>query len=199
MRLYPTVLRRRAATLARDLLVLAFLLVLAWLGLWVHDAIDALAVLGRGVQDAGASVQGGFDAAAETVAGAPVVGGELGDALRDAGRATGGEAAELGRDGEESVHDAADLLGWVTFLVPAVLLLSRVLPERVAQVRALTAADRVLRGGDDPVRRALLAERAAFGLPYATLLRHTRDPIGDLADGRFDALVAAVREDAGLR
>jgi hypothetical protein len=176
-----------------------FLLVLAWLGLWVHDAIDELAILGRGVEDAGASVQGGFDAAADTVAEAPVVGGELGDALRDAGRSTGGEAVELGRDGEASVHAAANLLGWVTFVVPGVLLLSRVLPQRLAQVRALTAAARVLHDADDPTRRALLAERAAFGLPYATLLRHTRDPIGDLADGRFDALVAAVREDAGLR
>ena len=45
----------------------------------------------------------------------------------------------------------------------------------------------------------LLAQRAAFGLPYATLLRHTSDPLGDLKAGRLDGLIAAVLEDAGLR
>jgi hypothetical protein len=41
--------------------------------------------------------------------------------------------------------------------------------------------------------------RAAFALPYGQLLRYTSDPIGDLAEERYEALVAAVLEDAGLR
>jgi hypothetical protein len=41
--------------------------------------------------------------------------------------------------------------------------------------------------------------RAAFSLPYGQLLQYTRDPLGDLEDGRYDALVAAALEDAGLR
>jgi hypothetical protein len=97
------------------------------------------------------------------------------------------------------VHRLADLLGWSFFLVPALLLLTRALPPRVGQIRRMTAAHRVLREPGDPGRRALLAQRAAFGLPYATLVRHTRDPLGDLQAGRLDALVAAAREDAGLR
>ena len=40
--------------------------------------------------------------------------------------------------------------------------------------------------------------RAAFGLPYDQLLRYTRDPLGDLAEGRHDALVAAALADVGL-
>ena len=52
---------------------------------------------------------------------------------------------------------------------------------------------------DSPERQALLARRAAFGLPYCVLLRHTRDPLGDLAAERYDGLVAAALEDAGLR
>src|SRR3712207_7839568 len=46
-----------------------------------------------------------------------------------------------------SLHDAlpicikslANLLGWLTFLVPTALLLSRVLPPRIAQAKRLTA------------------------------------------------------------
>ena len=41
--------------------------------------------------------------------------------------------------------------------------------------------------------------RAAFSLPYGQLLAYTRDPLGDLEQGRHDALVEAVLEDAGLR
>ncbi len=61
------------------------------------------------------------------------------------------------------------------------------------------AAARVLREPGSPERQELLAARAAFGLPYGTLLRYTKDPIGDLEAGRYDALVRAELEQAGLR
>lgn len=57
----------------------------------------------------------------------------------------------------------------------------------------------MLRGGHDPERERLIAMRAAFSLPYAQLLAYTRDPLGDLAAGRHDALVQAIADDAGLR
>jgi hypothetical protein len=69
----------------------------------------------------------------------------------------------------------------------------------VRQVRRLTDAARVLELPEDDEHRRLLASRAAFGLPYGTLLRHTDDPLGDLRAGRHDALVAAAFEDAGLK
>jgi hypothetical protein len=194
MRLYPDVPQARNRTIAGDAAVVALVILFAWLGVKVHDNVAELSGLGRGVRDAGAAVQGGFRSAGDAVGGAPVVGGQLRDALRDAGSGTGGSAVDAGRAGERSAYRLANLLGWLTFLLPTVLLLSRVLPPRVAQARRLTAAQRVLLGGDE----RLLARRAAFGLPYATLLRHTRDPLGDLQAGRHDALVAAVLEDAGL-
>lgn len=200
MRLYPDVPARRTATIARDAATLVALVLLALLALRVHDRVDALAAVGRSAQQAGRSVQQGFSTAAGTVGGVPVVGGQLSGALRDAGASTGGQALRAGMRGEQAAHDAARLLGWLTFLIPAALLLSRVLPPRVAQVRTLGAAARALhpeRG--DPEHRALLASRAAFALPYATLLRHTPDPFADLRDGRHDRLVAALAEDAGLR
>jgi hypothetical protein len=199
MRLYPQVTSQRATTLVADLVVLALLALFAWLGVKVHGAVDELAVLGRGVEDAGTAVEGGFERAAEAVGGVPVVGDELAEGLRGAGRGTGGNVAEVGREGEERVHDAATLLGVVTFAVPALLVLLHALPARISQVRRLTAANRALARPHSADELRLVAMRAAFSLPYVELLRHTRDPFGDLAAGRHEALVAAAFDSEGLR
>jgi hypothetical protein len=170
VRFYPDVPSARARAIARDLLVLVLLALFAWLGLKVHDAVDRLAVLGEGVREVGENV--------------PLVGGPVED---------------LGRAGEERVHRLADLLGLIVFGLPAVLVLVRFVPERVRQVRGLTAASRVLAEPDSAERRRLIAMRAAFSLPYGQLLAYTRDPLGDLAAERYDALVAAALDDVGLR
>lgn len=199
MHLYPQLSGPRNRALVADLASIVLLVLFAWAGLKVHDAVDQLAVLGEGVQATGGAVQGGFDSAADAVDGTPVVGDDIADGLRGAGEGSGGEVAELGREGEESVHQLANILGLVTFALPALLLLSQWLPGRTAQIRKLREASVVLGDGATPERRRLLAMRAAFSLPYGQLLRYTRDPLGDLEDGRYDALVTAALEDAGLK
>jgi hypothetical protein len=198
VRFYPQLPGQRIGTISRDLLIVALLLLFALFGKAVHDAVDALAVLGEGVRSGGESVRSGFESAADAVDGTPIVGGDIADGLRDAGEASGGNVAELGQSGEDKVHYLANLLGFVTFAAPAALLLLWMIPPRIRQVRQLTAASRVLR---EPAgeRRRLLAMRAAFGLPYGQLLRYTNDPIGDLAADRYEPLVEAVLEDAGLK
>lgn len=198
MRIYPDTPDDRGRAVAKDALVLLTLLVLAWLALKVHDAVDELAVLGTGVRDGGEVVQDGFERAGDAVSGVPVVGGELGDALRDAGQGTGGEVAEAGREGEERVHDLADLLGVLFFIVPAAVLLATTLPDRIRQIRELNAASRLLDLSSEE-RRKLVAMRAAFSLPATELAKHTRDPLGDLAGHRYEALIAAAYDEAGLR
>jgi hypothetical protein len=198
VRFYPDLPGRRVDAIARDLATVLGLVLFATIGLEVHDAVDQLAVLGEGVESAGEGVSGGFEAAADAVDGTPLIGDELGEALRGAGEGTGGEAAELGRGGAGAAHDLANLLGLLFFALPSGLLLLWALPPRVRQVRRLNAATRAL-GELTPERRRLLAMRAAFGLPYGELLRFTKDPLGDLEAGRYDALIAAELEHAGLR
>jgi hypothetical protein len=199
MRFYPDIPVRRANTALRDAATLVALIVLALLGLWVYHTVDSLEILGRGVHDAGSAVQSGLDRAADEVGHVPLAGGAITDGLRSAGRDTGGTVADAGTRGAERVHRVALLLGALTFLLPAATLLSRVLPERLRQIRTLTDAARVLSPIEDDERRRLVAMRAAFALPYARLLAHTPDPLGDLAAGRYDALIDAIAEDAGLR
>lgn len=199
MRFYPDIPTRRAATLARDVLVVGLVALFAWLGVRVHDRVDDLATLGRGVRDAGAGVDDSFRRAGDAVDGVPLVGGRLREALGTAGAETGGNVEAAGRQGEQAAEDLARLLGWLTFGVPTLLLLGVAVPLRVIQVRRLTAASRALGAPATPERRRLLAMRAAFHLPYAALLDYTRDPLGDLEAGRHEALIAAAYAEAGLR
>lgn len=198
MRIYPDTANERGRAVARDALTLLALFVLAWLALKVHDTVDSLAVLGTGVRDSGNAVQDGFGAAADAVSGVPVVGGEVGDALRDAGASTGGNVADAGQAGEDRVHELANLLGFMFFAIPASILLLTTLPGRIRQVRELNAAQSFLGEPNSEERRRLIAMRAAFSLPARDLVRFTKDPIGDLELGRYDALIAAAYEAEGL-
>jgi hypothetical protein len=199
MRLYPDIPVRRANAAVRDVLTLFALVVLGFVGLWVYHAVDDLTILGRGVHDAGAAVQHGFDTAADKVGSIPLAGGPIADGLRAAANETGKPVADAGTRGEQRVHRLAILLGLLTFLLPAAALLARVLPDRIEQIRKLSDAERVLDTHGEDDRRRLVAMRAAFALPYATLLEHTRDPLGDLLEGNYQPLIEAIAEDAGLR
>ena len=44
-----------------------------------------------------------------------------------------------------------------------------------------------------------LLDNIPYGLPYERLMRHTRDPLGDLEAGFYDGLVPAALEYAGVR
>jgi hypothetical protein len=199
VRLYPDIPARRAAVIRDDLIVLVLLILLAWLGFKVHDAVASLASVPRGVGDAGSAIQKGFQSAGDAVGGAPIVGGPLGGALRDAGSSTGGEVRKTALAGERDVLHLATILGWLVFLLPALAILARYVPDRIAHARRLTAAALALGPALTPDRERTLAMRAAFGLPYERLVRYSRDPLGDLEAGRYDGLVAAALDDAGLR
>jgi hypothetical protein len=215
MRLYPAAGAGR--TIAGDLAVLLLLIVFAWLGVKVHDAVAELASVGRSIQDSGRAVaattrdtagaiEGTFSGAAGKVQGVPVVGGDVANALREAprgvtdriretGDAQGARIVRLGVEEENRTYQLARLVGWLTFLAPSLLLLAWRLPPRVRQIIALSTAQRTLSGAPTHI----LAARAAYNLPYRTLHRYTRDPFGDLAEGRHAALLAALADDAGVR
>jgi hypothetical protein len=199
LKLYPDVPAKRRSTIVRDLVLLGLVVLFAWMGIKVHDAVDSLAVLGSGVKDAGLSVQSGFSSAAGAVGGIPFVGDKLAGALQSAGQGSGGNVAALGQSGVDKVHELALLLGLIVFALPTVIVLLIMVPPRIRQIRQLGAANAALVDTHDPERRRLLAMRAAFGLSYLTLLGYTQDPIGDLAAGRYDPLVAAALDDVGIR
>lgn len=199
MRLYPELPARRTATIVRDLVVLGLVILFAWVAMGVHDRIADLGALGRGVQDAGSAIDNGFGSAAGAVDGVPIVGGQLAEGLRAAGKGSGGNVAAAGREGEQVTDDLATYVGWVVFLMPTLLLLLIYLPWRIIGIRRLSAAHTLLRGPPTREHRRMLAMRAAFHLPYTAIAQYTKDPFGDLEHGRYDALVHAACTEAGLK
>lgn len=195
---YPSDAKQRLGTVARDGMVVVLLLAAAWIGWQVHGRIDRTRAVTTAVQSAGNSVRDGFASAADAVSAAPVVGPQIADALTVAGEETGGTVVDLGVRGDTAIAGVATMAGWLTFAVPALVLLAWYLPMRLAQGRRLAAAQLVCRAPDDSDRARLLAMRAAFSLPADHLVRFTDDPIGDLVRGDHRRLVAALLADAGL-
>ena len=171
---------------------------LALIALRVHHDLTQLEQLGNGIAQAGTSVQRGLGSAASAVSSLPLVGGQLSEGLRTAGASTGSQAAQAGHQSNQAIASAADLLAGLVFFVPGFALLATYLPPRMRQIHRLTAANRVLTQPPDAAQLRLLAERAALSLPYRQLLRHTRQPLTDLADGHYEPLISAILEDAGL-
>jgi hypothetical protein len=198
LRVYSEVPEQRRRQIASDVVVVLLVVFFVWVGTVVHDTVASLAVLATGVKEAGQTIEGGFVSVGDAVSNVPIVGEAIGEAIAGAGDGTGGNLADLGQSGEDAVNQLATNLGVVTALLPILVLLAVVLPRRVRRVRHMSVASRALTDLHDPERRRLLAMRAAFGLPYDELLRKTPDPLGDLAAGRYDALVAAALADVGL-
>jgi hypothetical protein len=182
----------------RDVLAVLALVFLAWLGRRVYRLVDDLRVVTEAVNGAGSSVQNGFGAAADAVSGTPVIGDDIAGALQSAGAASGGNVIELAVTGDTAIHRLALLLGLLTFLIPALILLLLYIPMRVGQTRRLRSSRLLYRDEYNPERRRILAMRAAMSLPADHLLKYSPDPIGDLVRGDHDALVAALLAEAGL-
>lgn len=198
VRLYPGNPAGRRSTITRDVLVLLLIAFFVWCGAKAYQAVERLTVFGSAVSDTGTSIEKGFGSAANAVGSVPIVGDSLANALNGAGSGAGSNVTALGQQGNEYVHRLALILGLAVALLPILVLLIAVLPRRIRQIRSLTAATSLLTNSADPAIRRILASRAAFALPYGVLAAYTPDPFGDLAAGRYDALVAATLENAGL-
>ena len=171
MRLYPDVPSRRTATILYDLAVFAGLALLIFIGVWIRQSVNKIGVLADGISNVATGLP-------------PPLGGPVSD---------------FASNGKDHVHTLANVASFVAVAVPGILVLWQYLPGRIAQVKNLTAATQLLSGRGSPEQRRDLALRAAFALPYGQLARFTRDPFGDLAAQRYDGLVAAALDDAGIR
>jgi hypothetical protein len=187
---------------------LADLLTLFWLLFWGNLAwqlfqfLAGFARAGRLIRAGGETMISSGRDLGESLAGVPLVGEGIRDLVQGAFGGAGRPLSDFGTELERFIIVVSVVLALLLALVTLVPWLTRYLPWRIARLRAMRAAHRVIRRAPDPtlvdVQRTL-AMRAVSRLEYATLLEFTPDPFGDWASGRLDRLARAELATAGLR
>lgn len=153
-------LRARLST--GDYLIAAAIVLFALLAMALHSSVSGLGEMATGIKETGVAIERSGKAtageirdsvgqAADAVGALPVVGGSVGDAVRDTAnrsaqaveretRANGRLLVESGAQGEADVRTTARLVGWLAFLIPTVLLLAQWIPRRLPAWRAAEIA-----------------------------------------------------------
>jgi hypothetical protein len=198
MKLYADLPGRRTMQILADVAIVAWVCVWAWVGRLVHDATMQLAAPGRTLQDAGSGFRDQMTSAGDTVRDVPLVGDRIAAPFRQASGA-GTSIEQAGTDLVESVTRLANVLGWVTAVVPIVLvgLVWALLRGRF--VRRATAAQRFI---DNAADLDLFALRAMARQPMRKLAAISPDPTGAWRRGEettIRSLALLELRDSGLR
>ena len=198
MKLYADLTGRRTLQMLSDVGVLAWVALWAWVGRAVHDATTRLAAPGYTLQGAGSGFRDQMARAGQSVRDVPLVGDSLAEPFQRAGGA-GTSIEQAGKDLVSAVDSLALLLGWVTALVPIVLVVFVWAVLRGRFIRRATAAQRFI---DEAADLDLFALRAMARQPMSRLARVCDDPAG--AWRRRDpetirALAVLELRDSGLR
>src|SRR3982074_2167968 len=200
MRLYPDVYGRRFAWMLADLVVVGWIYLCVWAGLWVNNLVLQLDALAQGVINAGKTFDSWILSFEQGIPnGVPY----LSDFLHRTAEAlkvhSGDSLISAGGGGPTRDHLLALILAIIVTSVPLVFALAIFLPRRLRLI-----AD--MRGIHVTVRRALaqpeltsqmleiLAGRAISPLPYNHLLAYSRTPAEDWYLRRFEPLARAELE-----
>ena len=198
LRPYASNPARRVQQVGADVLVLALLALLAWVGVQVHDAIDELSQPGEELVAAGQGLRDNLGAASDAAGGVPVVGDELQAPIEDASAAAGA-VEDAGRRQVEVAHGAANWVGWAVFLLPASALLAVWLPRRLSYA---LLAGRTKQLASSVEGADLLALRALNRQPLQRLQSVSRSPAEEWRRGDAGTIAMLARlelDDLGLR
>jgi hypothetical protein len=198
MKLYADLPGRRTLQMLADVGVLFWAAAWAWTGRLVHDVTLELAAPGRTLQDAGSGFRDQMGRAGQSVSDVPLVGDQLSEPFERAGSA-GTTIEQAGNDLVTAVTNLALVLGWVTALVPILIVGLIWAALRGRFVRRATAAQRFI---DSAADLDLFALRAMATQPMAKLARISDDPTGAWRQREPEtirALALLELRDCGLR
>lgn len=198
MKLYADLPGRRTLQLLSDASMLCWAGLWAWVGRSVHDATMTLATPGRQLASAGSGLRDRLLGAGNAVDDLPIIDDRLADPIRSAAGA-GTDIERAGQDLVTSVTHLADILGWVTALIPIVIVGGIWLLLRGRFVRRASAAQRFI---DAEADLDLFALRAMARQPMRRIAQVSDDPGAAWRRGDRDvirALALLELRDVGLR
>lgn len=198
MKLYADLPGRRTLQILADLGILAWICLWAWVGRLVHDTTMELAAPGRQLQSAGSGFRDQMTSAGDSVRDLPLVGDRISAPFRQVSGA-GTTIEQAGTDLVDAVTRLANILGWVTALVPIIIVGLVWLVLRGRFVRRASAAQRFI---DNAADLDLFALRAMAGQPMRKLAAISADPTGAWRRGDEEtirSLALLELRDTGLR
>lgn len=177
MKFYAERPSRVAVQVCGDLLLAAWVAGWLWLGLRLHDEIEALARPARRVGEASSGLANALTGTSEQVRSLQLIGDVLASPF-DAIIAGARELATASANGQEAIGRLADLAVPLTALFPALFALTLWLALRGRWIRRATAVTKLRRSGDG---EGLLAAQALTSARIDQLARFglAANPLGD--------------------
>ena len=202
--LYPERLPGRVGRLVVDIMAVLWTAAWAVVGYQVYQVVMALQVVADGINSTGRTFNSWIQAfRSATPHNIPGLSSVLGDLANTLQRSGGDPLVRNGMEARDRIHELATVLGILVALIPIVAVTGSYLVWRIRDVRALSAAGAFVRYAERSGRieeaNAVLAHRAVALLPFRQLMRASPDPIRDLAEGRHEALAAAMLRHAGMQ
>jgi hypothetical protein len=172
MKLYADLPARRTLQLTGDLVVAAWMVLWAVLGIAVHDVTLQLAKPGHEVTSASTDLADRLHQSGKVVGDLPLVGDKAAEPFDQASNAAEG-LADAGRAQVRAVERLARWLGWSVALIPILGALLLYLPPRVRFVRRAAAGQALV---DSAADLDLFALRALAHQPFTRLAAISDDP-----------------------
>lgn len=202
--LYPERLAGRLGRLTFDILAVLWTGASALAGWETYRLVLTLEVLADSITSTGRTFDRWIQAFRHaTPAFIPGLSGALSNLATSLQRSTGDALVRNGMLAHERIQELAVVLGVTVAVVPILVVTGSYLVWRARDVREMSAAADFVhaaeRSGRVAEARAVLAHRAIAMLPFRQLMQASADPVGDLEEGRYDALADAMLRRSGVR
>jgi hypothetical protein len=203
IKLYPDRTLPAILRVLGDLFAVAWTIGWAWLGWLVYKSVLGLEVLADGITNTGKTFDGWIESFRHAVpGGVPYLTQFLLDTADALRRYSGDPLLSTGHQAHDAILKLAVILGLLVALPPALLVLVPYSTWRWRDMREVGAALAFVRiasiTGRADQARAVLAYRAVSTLSFRQLMSASADPVGDLAEHRYERLASAMLKRAGL-
>src|SRR5713101_6945449 len=199
IKLYPD---RPVAAMVRvffDLLTAGWTVVWAVLGWLIYKTVLGLEVIADGITNTGATFNGWIkqfhDAIPGGIPGVTQFLLNIADALR---KYSGDPLVSAGHQVHDAIIQVAIVLALLVALPPILLVLLPYGAWRWRDMREIASVRIASMTGRADQARAVLAYRAVSTLSFRQLMSASADPVGDIAERRYERLADAMLKRAGL-
>jgi len=186
-----------------DLLTIAWTVAWAWLGWLIYQTVLGLEVIADGIINTGTTFDGWIESFRNAIPGGiPAVTDFLMNIADQLRKYSGDPMISAGHQVHDAIIQVAVLLALLVALPPILLVLVPYGAWRWRDMREIGAALAFVRiasiTGRADQARAVLAFRAVSTLSFRQLMSASADPVGDIAEQRYDRLANAMLKRAGL-